>query len=125
MYEETCQSLKAVAPGPEPGSLLAQFLVDASWPLFGGHFPGFPLVPGVMQIEMAHRAYERVTGRRYRIVRVTKAKFMNTIAPGESVELEASTTTQEDGIYLKSTLRKGATIVSKLSLVLAEEHDRE
>ena len=119
MYEETCQSLKAVAPGPEPGSFVAQFLLDASLPLFGGHFPGFPLVPGVMQIEMALRACEQFTGRRYRVVRVAKAKFMDTIAPGEPVELEAKTMVQEDGLHLKGTLRKGATVVSKLSLVLS------
>ncbi len=37
----------------EPGnSLTATTLVAAKWPFFRGHFPGYPMLPGVILVEM-------------------------------------------------------------------------
>ena len=121
MYEETVRSLKDIIAGSEPGRFTAQFVFDAALPVFRGHFPGMPLLPGVMQIEMARHACERFIGRPCRLVRVVKAKFMGKVRPGEFVHLEGATADRNGYWRLKATLRVNATVVAALTLVLAED----
>jgi 3-hydroxymyristoyl/3-hydroxydecanoyl-(acyl carrier protein) dehydratase len=61
------------------------FSVSPAHPALPGHFPGHPLVPGVMlleQVALALRAW-----RDERLVRVAEAKFMAPLLPGERAEL--------------------------------------
>jgi 3-hydroxyacyl-[acyl-carrier-protein] dehydratase len=55
--------------------------------VFLGHFPGYPILPGVFQLEMARFACERGTGRRLEIEKIKKAKFTRPILPEEPVSL--------------------------------------
>lgn len=75
----------------QPDSLFEQgFCIEAGHPALPGHFPGHPLVPGVIlleQVALALRAW-----RRQRLARVLEAKFMASLLPGELavVRLSAS-----------------------------------
>ncbi len=73
-------------------TLAAQFRFKDSLAVFRGHFPGRPLVPGAMQIEMVRRALMQVTGRTYYLARIKKAKFMAPVLPGDLITLTAQTT---------------------------------
>jgi 3-hydroxymyristoyl/3-hydroxydecanoyl-(acyl carrier protein) dehydratase len=56
--------------------------VDATHPALPGHFPGQPLVPGVMlleQVALALRAW-----RRQRLARVLEAKFIAPLLPSQT-----------------------------------------
>ena len=56
---------------------------DASY--FSGHFPAVPILPGVVQLGLAHRAAERLMRRTLVLVAVKKMKFMRVIRPGDKV----------------------------------------
>lgn len=63
-------------------SLNCRFLVPADLPVFRGHFPGVPIVPGVMQVGWAvelARAHGLVTGPCTGII---TAKFRRLVMPG-------------------------------------------
>jgi 3-hydroxyacyl-[acyl-carrier-protein] dehydratase len=56
-------------------------------PYFAGHFPGHPIVPGVLELEMLFQAaeqfllIEKTGGAPVRLASVASARFMNPIVP--------------------------------------------
>jgi 3-hydroxyacyl-[acyl-carrier-protein] dehydratase len=73
--------------------------VTANEPFFTGHFPGNPVMPGVLMIEamaqaagmLAHLAAE-VDGEKgevYYLVKVDNARFSQIVVPGDQLILEA------------------------------------
>jgi 3-hydroxymyristoyl/3-hydroxydecanoyl-(acyl carrier protein) dehydratase len=61
-------------------------LVDAGHPCLPGHFPGQPLVPGVLLLEQVARALRAWRGQR--LGRVLEAKFMAPLLPGQAAQLQ-------------------------------------
>ena len=72
--------------------------VSINEPFFTGHFPGNPVMPGVLIIEaMAQSAgmlanldasLHGKTGELYYLVKVDKAKFSKTVVPGDQLIIE-------------------------------------
>ena len=63
------------------GSFRAQIVFDASHPVFAGHFPGRPVVPGVMLVEIATAVISQITGKQLVVKAATAIKFLNIIDP--------------------------------------------
>ena len=62
--------------------------IAASHPAFDGHFPGAPILPGVVLLDEAIRAIELADGAGPRCWRVASVKFLRPVAPGEALTLE-------------------------------------
>lgn len=72
--------------------------VTINEPFFTGHFPGHPVMPGVLVIEAMAQAsgiltqlsngIERSEQQLYYLVRVDKARFSRTVVPGDQLQLE-------------------------------------
>ena len=58
-----------------------EFCVPANHPALAGHFPGRPIVPGVLLVDEALRALEQATGRS--VIRLQQVKFHAALLPGE------------------------------------------
>ena len=61
--------------------------VPADHPVFTGHFPGRPIVPGVMLLEWAQAEIGRASGRAPHELRVREAKFFTPLEPDQSAQL--------------------------------------
>jgi len=70
------------------GANVFEFRFRADDPVFAGHFPNRPLLPGVFQLEMARAAAESVLGCPLAVREISKAKFQQPILPDELVRLE-------------------------------------
>lgn len=68
-----------------------QFVVEDSHPCLPGHFPGHPLVPGVVVLDHVLAAVEAMHGPLGRL-RLPRVKFASPLLPGEvaRVQLEGS-----------------------------------
>ena len=63
------------------------FVVDASHPSLPGHFPGDPIVPGVVLLEHVVDAIESVHGPLARL-RLPQVKFLQPLRPGQAARVE-------------------------------------
>ena len=78
--------------------VLAYKNVTCNEPFFTGHFPGHPVMPGVLVIEALAQAGGLLTqlsrdpgagdGQTFYLVKVDNAKFSRMVVPGDKLELE-------------------------------------
>ena len=76
--------------------VVAELDVDPSWPVFRGHFPGHPVMPGVLQLEalaqtagIALLGTPACAGKLGFLAKVDGARFRRQVLPGEVLVLEA------------------------------------
>ena len=74
----------------------------ANDPVFAGHFPNRPLVPGAFQLEMVRVAAEMVLKHPLAIIEIARAKFLRPIAPGETVRMELKLTKKDAGLEARA-----------------------
>ena len=70
------------------------FVIDSSHPGLPGHFPGAPVVPGVVVLEQVLAAIEAVRGP-LGAVRLPQVKFLQPLLPGERAEVELTEIAQQ------------------------------
>ncbi len=78
--------------------VLAYKNVTCNEPFFTGHFPGHPVMPGVLVVEALAQAGGLLTqlsrdpgagdGQTFYLVKVDNAKFSRMVVPGDRLELE-------------------------------------
>ena len=78
--------------------VLAYKNVSCNEPFFTGHFPGHPVMPGVLVVEALAQAGGLLTqlsrdpgagdGQTFYLVKVDNAKFSRMVVPGDKLELE-------------------------------------
>jgi 3-hydroxymyristoyl/3-hydroxydecanoyl-(acyl carrier protein) dehydratase len=66
---------------------VATLAIDAGHPIFAGHFPGEPIVPGVMLLEWVMRETAAIVGRDAERLRIREAKFYQPLKPAQEAEL--------------------------------------
>lgn len=84
----TDASLKKLFEAPSsPGKVEISVKYEATSPYFDGHFPSFPLLPGVVQIGRAVNEARKAFGINTPLKTVKKVKFTKPIRPGDDVTL--------------------------------------
>lgn len=66
----------------------SSFTVASDHPSLAGHFPGNPLVPGVLLLERTLECAEAVTGRQLSVRAIVQAKFVAPLKPDELAHVE-------------------------------------
>lgn len=107
--------LAAGQPGdrmPGPG-----FVIDASHPAIAGHFPGHPIVPGVVLLDHAVLALGAALGRPLAVTQAGMLKFLSPVRPGERVEIVHQADAAADGgETIRFTLRSAGRDVASGTL---------
>jgi 3-hydroxymyristoyl/3-hydroxydecanoyl-(acyl carrier protein) dehydratase len=71
--------------GGSPGGGEARVRFDARDPVFKGHFPQTPILPGVVLIDTAVELVARVLERPLQLERLASVKFCSVVAPDEAI----------------------------------------
>jgi acyl-coenzyme A synthetase/AMP-(fatty) acid ligase len=79
------------ARGSENPGLLS-FTIPIDHPALAGHFPGHPIVPGVVLLDHAISAIGAALDRSFDTCRLDSAKFPSAAVPGESLDVSFDTT---------------------------------
>lgn len=77
----------------EPGkSATAEYFVSPDWPVFRGHFPDDPVMPGVLIVEMMAQSgalallcAEEMRGRVAYLAAIDSARFKRPVRPGDTL----------------------------------------
>jgi len=79
-------------------------------PIFEGHFPGYPIMPGVLMIETMAQAggWLVMAGLRFRqmafLAKVAEAKMRSFLSPGQALRIEATQDHDGSGYAIVSGL---------------------
>jgi len=79
----------------------------ADHPVFPGHFPGRPIVPGVLLLDWAQAAIEAQLGQTLQAL--TEAKFHSPALPNDSLELDFEVGISAIRFEIHSTTQKIAS----------------
>ncbi|MEX3961862.1 AMP-binding protein [Paraburkholderia sp. EG286B] len=99
----------------KPASTLS-FTIPADHPALPGHFPGHPIVPGVVLLDHAIDAIGDALNRPFDTFTLSTAKFLSPAAPGETLDLAWDAAASG---AIRFTLRAGARDVA--SGVISDE----
>lgn len=88
--------------------------IPADHPALPGHFPGNPVVPGVVLLDGVIEAAEQWLGRPLQVRGLRQAKFLAPLAPGD----EARIVLVLAGRVLEFTVERGNSTLAKGTLAL-------
>jgi len=109
----------------EEERLVAEARVPEASPVFEGHFPGFPLMPGVLMVETMAQACGWLMlarsdfTRMALLAKVGEAKLRGMVKPGATLTVMAELVHDGSGYaVLKGTLAEGTARVAEAELTL-------
>ena len=101
----------------DTNSMEASVLLNPGHPVYKGHFPGRPVVPGVIQIQMVRELAEEALNQKLFIYEVSSAKYLNMIVPDtHSLFIEISYKPLDNGYAFSGILKNKDLIFSKIKI---------
>lgn len=101
--------------GPEYRAALE---LNPEHPLYRGHFPGRPVLPGVCSLQMIKEAVAVTgVGKPLQYAEIIQCKFLSVVNPQESPLLDLSYTWDfepDRSVFLRARLKRGTDILVKL-----------
>ncbi len=89
--------------------------VPAGGACFEGHFPGRPILPGVVLLDLALQALARIRERPAPLHGIAFARLRQLVVPADRLELQAR---ELDGAQVRIDLRRQAELVANAQLIL-------
>lgn len=102
----------------------AMIRLNEQHPVFEGHFPGNPVVPGVCQIQMIKEILTEVIHRDVSLVKSDNIKFLNIIVPQQYPVLEVKliiNEQKEDSREVTGTISKDDLVFLKFRGIFTEK----
>lgn len=73
-----------------------KIMPDSSW--FRGHFPGFPILPGIAQLSMVYEAVKKFNPD-LKIVQIQRVKFKQPVKPGDILKIKVERSRKQVNAY--------------------------
>jgi len=119
--------IEASALGPAEltdGMVKRCFRFEEDFIGFGGHFPGSPILPAVLQILMAQLLAEQAVGESLQFRALARAKFTQPLRPGDRIELKLNCQEKQGQYHCASELWLAEQRAANFTLVLGKETGR-
>lgn len=98
-------ALTQVAPTADGGEQRFCFAADFSG--FAGHFPGYPILPAILQVLLAQMVAEELTGKPLQLAALERAKFTRQIRPDETVTVRVNCMSNDEHLRCNAQLTVG------------------
>ncbi len=96
----------------EHGAVSARIRLHADHPLFAGHFPGQPVLPGVCQLAVVKELAEKALKRKLVMRHADQVKFLAMVDPVRVPELKVELSFT-DTLTLQAVIKEGELIFLK------------
>jgi 3-hydroxyacyl-[acyl-carrier-protein] dehydratase len=104
------------------GTNVFEFCFRANDPMFAGHFPNRPLLPGIFQLEMTRVAAESALNCPLAVLEICRAKFQRPIVPDEIVRLELKLSETDGSIQARANFFVGEQTAGETILLLCRKN---
>lgn len=85
-------------PGPDGAARYElRVPVQAAAQLMAGHYPGVPIMPGVLVVDCLCQMVARLYGETMRVAAIERIRYLNPLLPGDELRLEATVTEDPAG----------------------------
>lgn len=88
---------------------------DATHPIFEGHFPGQPVVPGVCTMDMVKEMLQRAVGKDLLLKSTGQVKFLQLILPDVKPEVSITWQETENGYNVAASLKANEAFLFKMN----------
>jgi len=84
--------------------------------IYSGHFPGHPVTPGAVQLQIIHELLEHHFGKRIQLIALDDCKFLKIVNPEKQEEIRIAIQFNVDGQLLQVTVlgNEGEDVFLKL-----------
>ena len=84
--------------------------------VYAGHFPGYPVTAGVIQLQIVHELLENKFGKKLKLITITGCKFLKVLNPDETPQIFVHIEVKKMGDFLdiKASGVNGGNIFFKL-----------
>lgn len=108
ILKDSLYSIQSLAT--EEGAINAQLALDPEHPIFAGHFPGNPVTPGVVQVEMVQEILSVTLDKEVSLKSMANCKFLAVLNPNvhSSIGVKITTSNTEE-----NTLRVSAQLFAQ------------
>ncbi len=100
----------------EEGTAKAVLSLKVSHPIFKGHFPGQPVLPGACMLQMIKEIMEIATGQPLKLQKAHHIKFIALIDPSKDAALQMQLVYKTDqALHVTATIMRSTNICLKFS----------
>jgi 3-hydroxyacyl-[acyl-carrier-protein] dehydratase len=87
--------------------------------VYSGHFPGHPVTPGVIQMQIIHELLENHFRRNLKLITMPQCKFLKILNPDETTQIvvHVEFTRTDELLHIKAWGENGTDIFFKLHSV--------
>ncbi|WP_321366886.1 hypothetical protein [uncultured Desulfuromusa sp.] len=96
------------------------FCFDQNFIGFSGHFPGYPILPAVLQVLLAQLLAEEIIGLPLSVVSLKRAKFLQQLRPGDQIEVRLSCLEKDKVWHCTSELQVSGRCAASFVLILED-----
>lgn len=103
------------------GEMKALISIQQHHKIFSGHFPGFPVVPGVCMMQMVKEIIELGQSRKYNLTTAGNIKFLTFINPSEHNQIDVLVNYSENEVgsmSVNASIFSGSITFFKLNATL-------
>jgi len=101
------------------GGFIATIQLNPAHIVYAGHFPGHPVTPGVIQMQIVHELSENFIGKGLKLIAMSQCKFLKVLDPIETPQIVVHIEFAKDAelINIKARGENGKDVFFKLNAV--------
>ena len=91
--------------------------LNAGHIVYSGHFPGHPVTPGVIQMQIVHELAENHFQEELKLLSISQCKFLKILNPVEApvIAIQIEFTRTDELLHIKASGEDGTCIFFKLT----------